>query len=246
MLPQSSSRNSLALKPSELLNRITVHGLLTKKFSFRIVEVDFAKEDSASYIPRIEESIKDLDIGVLVNNVGMSYEHPQEYLDLESTYVDTLINVNIVSLNVMTRIVLPQMVERKKGAVINLSSLSAAFPTPLLSVYAASKSYVDLFTQGLAKEYASKGITVQCILPGHVVSNMSKIKRPSLNVPTPEIFVSSALSRLGIDGRSCGYWAHDVMNFFIELLPRSLLVGIVFNQMSAIKAKALKKKQKQN
>ena len=132
---------------------------------------------------------QDLDIGVLVNNVGMSYEHPQEFLELSSTYVDTLINLNIVSLNAMTRIVLPQMVERKKGAVINISSFLAAIPSPLLSVYSASKSYVDLISQGMAKEYLSKGITVQCVLPGYVTSKLSKIRRPSLTVPTPNAFV---------------------------------------------------------
>ena len=132
---------------------------------------------------------QDLDIGVLVNNVGMSYEHPQELLELSSTYVDTLINLNIVSLNAMTRIVLPQMVERKKGAVINISSFLAAIPSPLLSVYSASKSYVDLISQGMAKEYSSKGITVQCVLPGYVTSKLSKIRRPSLTVPTPNAFV---------------------------------------------------------
>lgn len=210
----------------------------------KIIEVDFAKEDSTTYIPKIEDSIKDLDIGILVNNVGMSYEHPQEFLELNSTNVDDLINVNIMSLNAMTRAVLPQMVERKKGALINISSFSAAIPTPLLSVYSASKSYVDLFSQGLAKEYSSKGITVQCILPGHVVSNMSKIRRSSLNVPSPDIFVRSALSRLGIDSRTCGYWAHDIMNFVTEVVPRSLLVDVVYGQMKTIKAKALKKKQK--
>ncbi len=68
-------------------------------------------------------------------------------------------------------------------------------PTPLLSVYSGVKSYVDRFTAGLAKEYEAKGITVQCILPGHVVSNMSKIKRASINVPTPDVFVASTLSR---------------------------------------------------
>ena len=124
-----------------------------------------------------------------MNNVGMSYEHPQEFLELSSTYVDTLINLNIVSLNAMTRIVLPQMVERKKGAVINISSFSAAIPAPLLSVYSASKSYVDLLSQGMAKEYSSKGITVQCVLPGYVTSKLSKIRRPSLTVPTPNAFV---------------------------------------------------------
>lgn len=138
------------------------------------------------------------------------------------------------------------MLARGKGAIINLSSLSASFPTPLLSVYAASKSYVDFFTQGLAKEYSSKGITFQCILPGHVVSNMSKIKRPSLNVPTPEIFVKSALARLGIDGRTCGYWTHDIMLYACQILPLAVLVNVVYGQMKTIKAKALKKKQKQN
>jgi hypothetical protein len=54
-----------------------------------------------------------------------------------------LIQCNIVSVNEMTRLILPQMVERKKGAVINLSSLSAAMCTPLLSVYSGTKSYVD-------------------------------------------------------------------------------------------------------
>jgi len=210
----------------------------------KIIEVDFSKEDATSYIPKIEDSIKDLEIGVLVNNVGISYEHPSEYLELDSTYVDNLINVNIGSINVMTRIVLPQMVERKNGAIINISSLSAAFPTPLLTVYAGSKSYVDLFSQGLNREYGPKGITVQCILPGHVVSNMSKIRRSSINVPTPDIFVRSALSRLGIDARTTGYWAHDVMLWFIECVPKNLLTSIVHGQMKGLRARALKKKEK--
>lgn len=57
--------------------------------------------------------------------------------------VNKLIRCNIVSVNEMTRLILPQMVERKKGAVINLSSLSAAMCTPLLSVYSGTKAYVD-------------------------------------------------------------------------------------------------------
>ena len=178
-----------------------------------------------------------------MNNVGMSYEYPQEFLELNSTDIDNLVNVNITSLNAMTRLVLPQMVERKNGAVINISSFSATIPTPLLSVYSASKSYVDLFSQGLAKEYSSEGITVQCVLPGHVVSNISKIKRSSLNVPSPDVFVGSALSRLGIDARTCGYWAHDIMNFVSEVVPRRILVDVVYDRMKDTKAKALKRKQ---
>ena len=64
----------------------------------------------------------------------MSYEHPNEFLNLDSTQVDNIVNVNITSLNVMTRIILPQMVERKKGAVINISSLSGMMVSPMLAV----------------------------------------------------------------------------------------------------------------
>ena len=71
----------------------------------------------------------------------MSYEHPNEFLNLDSTQVDNIVNVNITSLNVMTRIILPQMVERKKGAVINISSLSGMMVSPMLavSIYTSSK-----------------------------------------------------------------------------------------------------------
>jgi len=214
------------------------------KVETKVIEVDFSREDSSSYIPKIEESIKDIDIGILVNNVGLSYEHPQEFLELDSTYVEAMVNVNIVSINAMTRIVLPQMVERKNGVIINISSFLAAFPTPLLTVYSACKSYKDLFSQGLAKEYLSKGITVQCVMPGYVVSKLSKIRKPSLTVPTPTAFVRSALSRLGIESRTCGYWAHDAMIFIGEIMPKTYLLDSVYNNMKTIRAIAMRKKQK--
>ena len=146
----------------------------------------------------------------------------------------------------MTRIVLPQMAQRQKGAIINISSFSASIPTPLLSVYSATKAYVDLLSQGLAKEYLSKGITVQCILPGHVVSKLSKIRRASINVPTSDVFVKSALGRLGIDTRTTGFWAHDVMDYVTQLPPTDFLVYFVYKQMKGLRARALKKKQKEN
>ena len=91
--------------------------------------------------------------------------------------------------------IMPQMVSRKKGVVINISSMSCMLPSPLLSVYAASKAYVDKFTADLETEYRRYGLVIQCILPGYVVSNMSKLRKASLIAPTPEVFVKSALSR---------------------------------------------------
>lgn len=77
----------------------------------------------------------------------------------------------------MTRLILPQMVHRKKGALINISSTGGTMCVPLLSVYSGTKAYVDKFTEGLEYEYRSKGVTIQCILPGN-----SKLPMPIFTV----------------------------------------------------------------
>ena len=59
---------------------------------------------------------------------------------------------------------------RKKGAIVNLSSMAGRVPTPMLSVYSGTKAYVDFFSKCLAQEYKSQGIVVQSVTPGMVVS----------------------------------------------------------------------------
>ena len=98
----------------------------------------------------------------------MSYDHPEYFLSVEdgADTVRKLVAVNITSVNAMTRAVLPQMLERNKGAVINISSTSCLIPSPLLSVYAAAKAYVDTFTSNLVAENRGKKVIFQCVLPG--------------------------------------------------------------------------------
>ena len=53
------------------------------------------------------------------------------------------------------------------------------------------------------------------------------------------------MSRLGIDSRTPGFWSHDIINFVAEIVPRSILVDVVYKEMKTTKARALKKKQQQ-
>lgn len=87
-----------------------------------------------------------------------------------------ILQLNVAGVTGVVRALLPAMMQRKKGVVINISSMAAAIPSPYLAVYSASKAYIDKLSADLAAEAAPRGITVQCVLPGPVATKMSKIK----------------------------------------------------------------------
>lgn len=75
----------------------------------------------------------------LVNNVGMQYLYPMYMTEVPESTVWDLINVNVGATTHMTKIVLPGMQERKRGAIVNVSSSAELQPMPLMTVYAATK-----------------------------------------------------------------------------------------------------------
>lgn len=72
------------------------------------------------------------------------------------------------------------------------------------------QAFVYKFSEDLALEYAPFGVTVQCVLPGFVATNMSRIRRPTLKVPTPKDFVKGQMKTLGLELASAGYWVHKL------------------------------------
>ncbi|XP_052865828.1 very-long-chain 3-oxoacyl-CoA reductase [Anopheles cruzii] len=209
-----------------------------------VIDADFT--GGAEIYEKIRSRIENLDIGVLVNNVGMSYANPEYLLELPDSekLINNLLNCNVLSVTRMCQLVMPGMVARHAGVVINISSLSAVIPAPLLTVYSASKAYMDKLSEDLASEYAKHNIVVQSVLPGPVATNMSKIRKSTWMACAPKVFVANAINTLGHTRQTTGYFPHALLELAINLLsfisPR-LMEKITLNTMQNIRARAMKK-----
>ncbi|XP_066275076.1 very-long-chain 3-oxoacyl-CoA reductase-B-like [Branchiostoma lanceolatum] len=186
----------------------------------KIVVADFG---STEIYHNIKQELEGLDIVCLVNNVGTAAAtYPDFFLNVDDEMNDLMVNVNVMSVVKMTRIVLPGMVERKKGVVINISSTSGEVPFPLLTTYAGTKAFVTQFSRSLAVEYEGKGIIVQAVTPGTVSTSMSGYQPVNAMIPSPASFVSSALKTVGVVGLTCGYFAHSLQLWIVGLFPQDM------------------------
>lgn len=105
-----------------------------------------------------------LQVDVLVNNAGFGASGRFAEIDFQ-TQVDQ-INVNIAALTELTYRLVPAMVKRKSGAIVNMASVAAFSPGPYMAVYYATKAYVLSLSSALANELGDSGIQVTCVCPG--------------------------------------------------------------------------------
>lgn len=96
----------------------------------------------------IRLQLQQLDVGVLVNNVGRMYDFPDELDNIPEELIWQIININVGAVTMMSRAVIPQMKFNRRGIIVNISSGSECQPAPLMTVYASTKVYVKNFTLG--------------------------------------------------------------------------------------------------
>ncbi|KAI4368461.1 hypothetical protein MLD38_017017 [Melastoma candidum] len=194
------------------------------KVEIRTVVVDFSG-DLDSGVGKIREAIDGFDVGVLVNNVGVSYPYARFFHEVDEELLRNLIRVNVEGTTKVTQAVLPGMLKRKKGAIVNIGSGAAiVIPSdPLYAVYAATKAYIDQFSRCLYVEYKKSGIDVQCQVPLYVATKMASIKRSSFFVPSADGYARAALRWIGYEPRCTPYWPHSLLWGLARSLPESAI-----------------------
>lgn len=107
---------------------------------------------------------KGISVDVLVNNAG--HGHYGEFVDTDLSTELRIIQLNICSLVVLTKLFLKDMVTRGEGKILNTSSIAGKSPGPWQSVYHGTKAFVQSFTESIRYEVKDKGINVTALLPG--------------------------------------------------------------------------------
>jgi uncharacterized protein len=173
-----------------------------------------------------------LEVDILVNNAGLGFleEFAQGNLDGQ----DEVIQVNMTALTRLTRLLLPKMMKRGEGKILNVSSLAAFQPGPLLAVYYASKAYVNSFSEALSHELRASGITVTALCPGGTdtafqrrsgMSRQNQSRRPSMT--------AEAVAKIGFDGLMRGRrivipgWHNRMLMLMLRIFPRSWVISMV-------------------
>ena len=129
----------------------------------RTIVQDLAKPTGPAAVVKAAQA--DGPIGILVNNAGVIDVGP--FAASRTDALVNLVNLNVRALTELTSLVVPGMVERGFGRILNVASLAAFQPVPSMAAYAASKAYVLALTEALSEELKGSGVTVTALCPGH-------------------------------------------------------------------------------
>ncbi len=190
------------------------------KNTVTILVKDLSQPDVAQ---EIYNEVKQLPIiDVLVNNAGFG---------LFGTFANTdwkreseMLHLHVLTTTHLTKLILPAMISRKSGKILNISSLAAFQPGPMMSMYYASKSYILSFSEAIANELKGTGVTVTALCPGptktlfqQTVSNNCSENKISFNMAC-----ASDVALYGYNAMKKGKTVAipGVFNKFLSTIPR--------------------------
>ncbi|MFC2038288.1 SDR family NAD(P)-dependent oxidoreductase [Chloroflexota bacterium] len=207
-----------------------------------LVIAEFSRDED---IQKVLDAVNaDHNIEFLVNCAG--YRGPMKpFIDSDVSDFERMIKVHQVVPVRLISAVLPQMIERQRGTIINVSSMAAFLPVPEIGVYGGTKSFLRFFSEVLHQELRGKGIKIQALCPGYTLTNFAKdsmtedefnklVNSVKFLQMSPEEVVEHSWRHLKKKSVVCipGI-KNKAMVFLLSLLPRNLYYKITAKTLDA-------------
>ncbi len=138
--------------------------------NIKLIEKDLSTPNAAQ---DLFDEIGNTAIEVLINNAGFGIYGTFSNTDWERE--SDMLNLHIITTTHLTKLVLKGMLERGSGKILNMSSLAAFQPGPMMSLYYASKSYILSFSEAIANELIGTGVTVTALCPGQTDTSFQEV-----------------------------------------------------------------------
>ena len=166
--------NRLVLAARRIDPLLTLQEDLAETVDIHIIPLDVRDREAVQgAVESLPERFRDVDI--LINNAGLALGlEPAHQVNLDDW--DTMVDTNIKGLMYCTRFVLPGMVARNRGHIVNISSTAGAWPYPGGNVYGGSKAFVTQFSRNLRCDLLGTKVRVTCIQPGMAETEFSKVR----------------------------------------------------------------------
>lgn len=174
-----------------------------------------------------------LQVDILINNAG--FGHYGNFIHSSWEKESSMISLNIHALTQMVKLFYPEMVKRRYGRILNVASVAAFEPGPLMAVYYASKSYVLSFTEALANEAKGTGVTFTALCPGPTISGFAD----AADLETSKLFkilpldTTDHVAKVGYKAMMKGKTViipgllNQIMIFSVRFTPRKMVTWLV-------------------
>jgi short-subunit dehydrogenase len=208
------------------LDQLSRHLELAHRVTAEVLEADLRRPEE---LARVEARLLAVDrpVDVLVNNAGHGSRGRFAELDVDAE--SGQIALNVTALVRLTHAALAAMVPRRRGAVLNVSSAAGFQPAPFSAVYAATKSFVTLFTEAIHEEVLGQGVKVSCLCPGFTRTEFQERAGvdgswlPSFAWSSAKDVASAGLAALERNQAVCIPGAPNKLARLVPLLPRGLV-----------------------
>ncbi len=229
-MPPTKSNLVLVARRRERLEELAAELRKQHGVEVRVVAADLARADAPQAVADFLTS-EGLSIDVLVNNAGFGVLGPVAELDVERQM--EMVQVNVAALTHLSRLLLPKMIERRRGGILNVASTAAFQAGAFMAVYYATKAYVLSFSEALADEVAASGLTVSCLCPGPTQTEFAETAQMTGTLLfRMKTMTAQQVAKAGYHGFRRGKllvvpgWTNYLGSMGVRFVPRSVARGI--------------------